>query len=135
MLPHGDVTGRGKLSIGGVGKRHGATNRQKVFTMRQFLLAASLMITMSSLAQAEITLTRVENEGGVLVVRGETSQRNQLVTVDGRYRTRTDRYKEFRFRIRYLPRDCSIKIRAGQEERPARIANCDMVLPLRPHAP
>lgn len=117
--------------MGGVRKRRGATNRQKGFTMRQFLLAASLMIAMSAPAQAEITLTRVENEGDVLVVRGETSRRNQLVTVDGRYRTRTDRYKEFRFRIRYLPRDCSIKIRAGQEERPARIANCDMVLPLR----
>ena len=66
--------------------------------MRQFLLAASLMTAITTPAQAEITLTKVEHEGGVLVVQGETSQGNQLVTIDGRYRTRTDRYKEFRFR-------------------------------------
>ena len=99
--------------------------------MRQFLFAASLMsiITVTTPAEAEITITQVEYGAGVLVVRGETSQPNQRVTLDGRYRTRTDRYKEFRFRIRYLPRNCSVTIRAGQDVRPARVANCDILLP------
>jgi hypothetical protein len=84
---------------------------------------------------AEITITRAEYAGGVLVVRGETSRRNQLVTLDGRYRTRTGRHNEFRFRIRYLPSDCSVTIRAGQEIRPARVANCDINLGYDPKRP
>jgi hypothetical protein len=77
-------------------------------------------------ALAEITITRAEYARGVLFVRGETSRSNQLVTLDRRYRTRTNRVNEFRFRIPYLPRDCIVTIRAGQEVRPARIANCEM---------
>ncbi|MCC6887881.1 MAG: hypothetical protein IT536_05035 [Hyphomicrobiales bacterium] len=79
-------------------------------------------------ARAEITVLRAEYAGGVLVVRGETSRPNQIVTLDRRYRTRTNRYGEFRFRIPYLPSDCLVTIRAGQEVRPARVANCDMRL-------
>jgi hypothetical protein len=76
-------------------------------------------------AQAEITITRAEYAGGVLVVQGETSQPNQRVVLDGHYDTRTDRNKRFRFRIPYLPADCTVSIRAGQQTRPASVANCD----------
>ena len=94
--------------------------------MRYSLIAVCLLCTFAGAApaQAEITLTRAEYAAGVLVVRGETSRPNQRVTLDGRYSTRTDRFKEFRFRIRYLPPDCSISLRAGLEERPAWVANC-----------
>jgi hypothetical protein len=78
-------------------------------------------------AVAEISVTRAEYAGGVLVVRGETSRSNQKVTLDGRYSTRTNPNKEFRFRIRYLPSDCGFTIRAGREMRPAQVANCDVV--------
>ena len=76
-------------------------------------------------AHAEITINRAEYKAGVLVVRGETSERGQRVTLDGRYSARTDRNNRFRFRVRYLPRDCIAKIRAGQEVHPAVISNCN----------
>lgn len=78
----------------------------------------------STPAAAEITVTRAEYKAGVLVVRGETSRSNQRVTLDRRYSTRTDRNNVFRFRIRYLPGDCTLSIRAGQQVRPAYVANC-----------
>lgn len=40
------------------------------------------------------------------------------VTLDGRYAAWTDRNKRFSFNIRYLPRDCTATIRAGQDVRP-----------------
>ena len=99
--------------------------------MRYFRTFASLLsafwislLAGAAPAHAEITITQAEYAAGVLVVRGETSRRNQRVTLDGRYKTRTDRFKEFRFRIRYLPSDCSISIRAGQQVRPVGVTNC-----------
>ena len=100
--------------------------------MQRLLIAAALIVILAGtailagtvIARAEITITRAEYAAGVLVVRGETSQPNQQVTLDGRYRTRTDRYKEFRFRIRYLPLDCTVSIRAGQNVRPVGVTNC-----------
>jgi hypothetical protein len=89
-------------------------------------LSALTVFASTTYAQAEITITRAEYVGGILFVRGETSRQNQRVTLDRRFSTRTDRFKEFRFRVRYLPRDCSVTIRAGQEVRPARVANCNI---------
>jgi hypothetical protein len=83
-------------------------------------------------ARSEITITRAENIRGVLVVHGETSQPYQRVTLDRRYSTRTDKLKEFRFRVRYLPADCTISIQAGREARPAYIANCNARIRLTP---
>lgn len=94
--------------------------KEVVCAAAAFLISALAAVP----AHAEITLTRAEYTGGVLVVRGETSRPNQRVTLDGRYSTQTDRFKEFRFRIRYLPPDCSITLRAGREARPAWVANC-----------
>ena len=87
-------------------------------------LAAALPILWSAPLRAEITVTRAEYGAGVLVVAGETSRPNQRVTLDRRYTTRTDRNNRFRFRIRYLPSDCSATLRAGREVRPAVISNC-----------
>jgi hypothetical protein len=87
--------------------------------------------------RAEITVRQAEYAGGVLVVRGETARANQQVTLDGRYKTRTNRYKEFRFRVRYLPQNCGITLQAGQETRPARVLNCEIlgVTPTTPPGP
>jgi hypothetical protein len=94
-------------------------------TVRSILAAMTLTALLVVPANAEITITRAEHVRGVLVVHGETSQPNQRVTLDDRYSTRTDKLKEFRFRVRYLPADCVVSIRAGQEARPAFIANCN----------
>lgn len=93
---------------------------------------AAAVVSMATVAHAEITVTHAQYAAGVLVVRGETSTPNQRVTLDGRYDTRTDRNKRFVFRLRYLPRECGVTIRAGQEVRPARVANCSPIATPRP---
>ncbi|MFL9824080.1 hypothetical protein [Rhodoplanes sp. SY1] len=80
-------------------------------------------------ARAEITVRQAEYTAGVLVVTGETSRRNQRVTLDGRYTERSNRVGNFRFRVRYLPGDCSIELRAGRDVRTAQITNCSPRLP------
>jgi hypothetical protein len=76
-------------------------------------------------AAAEITITQGEYESGMLVVRGETTQPHQRITLDDRFVARTDRNKRFLFKVRYAPRDCLVEIKAGIESRVAYIANCE----------
>ena len=94
-------------------------------TLTTLVLAGVLPVLWTAPLRAEITVTRAEYAAGVLVVAGETSRRNQKVTLDRRYTTRTDRNNRFRFRIRYLPRDCTATLRAGRQVRPAVISNCN----------
>ena len=88
---------------------------------------AALSAFSAAPAQAEITVRQAEYRGGVLRIVGETSQPDQKVTLDRRYETRTNDNKQFRFRIRYLPRNCTATLRAGSQVRPAVIANCEPV--------
>lgn len=103
--------------------------KQKAPVLAAVLAFLSLAV---SGARAEITVIEANYSAGVLLVRGETSQANQRVTLDGRYTEYTDKTRQFVFRIRYLPRDCTAEIRAGQESRPAYVANCEpaVVVPL-----
>jgi hypothetical protein len=87
--------------------------------------ATAVYASGSSPARAEITVTKSEYRAGVLVVRGETSQSSQRVTLDGRFEERTNKFNEFTFRVRYLPRDCLVTLRAGRETRPSFVANCN----------
>lgn len=80
-------------------------------------------------ALAEITIEESHYSAGVLTIRGETSQPNQRVTLDGRYSEWTNGYGRFTFRVRYLPGDCLAQIRAGSDERPTYITNCNPSLP------
>ncbi|MDC7785060.1 hypothetical protein PQJ75_02200 [Rhodoplanes sp. TEM] len=80
-------------------------------------------------AAAEISVRQAEYTAGILVVRGETERSNQRITLDERYSGRSDRLGRFRFRIRYLPPDCMIELRAGRDVRPARVVNCEPTLP------
>jgi hypothetical protein len=75
-------------------------------------------------ALARLAVTHAEYAAGVLVVRGETSEPRQKVTIDGRYEERTTADKRFRFRIRYLPADCAIRVKAGEEIRHVVVKNC-----------
>jgi hypothetical protein len=63
--------------------------------MRPILTSACLLAALgySASAVAEITITRAEHVDGILIVQGETSRSNQLVTLDKRYRTRTGRQR------------------------------------------
>lgn len=100
--------------------------------LRTFVLTAALAPCLSLAgaadALAEITIEESNYTAGVLTIRGETSQPNQRVTLDGRYTEWANRYGGFTFRVRYLPGDCLAQIKAGQEERPAYITNCEPAL-------
>ena len=72
-----------------------------------------------------LVLLEVLRHGGMLLVQGETARTGQKVTLEGRYSTRTDRNRRFRFRVRYVPLDCLAEVRAGLELYLTSIANCD----------
>lgn len=90
------------------------------------VLAVTALLASSATARAEITINEAEYAAGVTVIRGETVRPNQLVTADRRYRTRSNRVGRFTFRIRYLPDDCIVSLRAGRVTRPVTINNCFM---------
>lgn len=102
-------------------------------SLRKFIVSVAMGSCISLVgaagALAEITLEESNYSAGVLTIRGETSQPNARVTLDGRYSEWTNRYGGFTFRVRYLPDDCLAQIRSGQEERPAYITNCKPALP------
>jgi hypothetical protein len=75
-------------------------------------------------ARAAISVEEVEYAAGVLVVRGRTSEASQRVTLNGRFSEWTDRNKRFRFRVRFLPPDCLVTLRAGREVHSATVDNC-----------
>jgi hypothetical protein len=79
-------------------------------------------------AQARIVVTRADYKAGVLVVSGRTDSQLQRVVLDGRYNEWTNEARQFRFRVRYLPDDCRIRLEADDEVRKVRIAGCN---PLR----
>ena len=75
-------------------------------------------------AAAEITVTKAEHAGGVTLIRGEVERPNAKVTLDRRYSTQSDRFGEFIFKVRYLPDDCTVDLRAGRDTHPVVINNC-----------
>ena len=77
-------------------------------------------------AQAEITIHEAEYEAGILVVAGETTHPNREVSLDGRYRDVADQVGAFRFRIRYLPDDCTIRLSDGEDRRTAFVRGCSI---------
>lgn len=89
-----------------------------------WVMATLASIASASPAAAEITLRTANYAAGVLVVKGETLRPHQRVGLDRRYFTRTNKFKEFRFRVRYLPNDCTIEITAGRERRPGVVRGC-----------
>ncbi len=102
--------------------------RHLLLSSRHLLLAWLTAIAFGSAgsaARAEITISKAEYKAGVTEIRGETSKPRQTVTLDGRYSTLTDRYKRFEIWIRYLPLDCVINVKAGQEVHPVYIKNCE----------
>lgn len=69
-----------------------------------------------------------DNKGGIRSRRHadlrEAERSFARVTLDRRYSTTADRDGEFEFRLRYLPNDCVVDIRAGRDTHPVTIKNC-----------
>lgn len=97
---------------------------RKHLVRRRLCIFSALIAVWPSMAYAKITIRQAQYTGGMLLVRGETARAGQTVTLAGRYKTRTDRNGRFRFRVRYLPRDCLLDVRLGPELDLVSIANC-----------
>lgn len=93
--------------------------------MRLFVtVIAAASIAASTAANAKISITESQYAGGVLVVRGRTSQAQQTVTLDELFSETSDAAGRFTFRIRYLPHNCKVELKSGIDEYSVLIANC-----------
>lgn len=93
--------------------------------MRTVAFAGPVVTAMMVIpAQAEIVVKQAEYEAGVLVVAGETSHTNREISLDGRYTATSDRVGAFRFRIKYLPNDCTIGLFDGEDTRTVFVRGC-----------
>ena len=93
---------------------------------RYALLAALLAAALPTTARAEISVDEAAYAAGVTVIRGRVDQPGAYVSLDRRYSTRARRSGRFVFRVRYLPNDCVVDLRAGGERRPVEIENCTL---------
>ena len=98
------------------------TCRSEMITMRLFC-AALILLTCSCAASAEIRITKSHYEGGKLIVTGETKPA-ETVTLDKKYKTKSDANGHFQFNIPYKPPDCMTDIRAGEDIYSAVISGC-----------
>jgi hypothetical protein len=87
-------------------------------------VAVLSVMALASPAQARITVTRADYKGGVLVVHGRADAPLLRVTLDERYNEWTNEAREFRFRLRYLPANCRVRLEANDEVRMVPVAGC-----------
>lgn len=103
--------------------------RGRDLSVTSFIAAFGLLmcgaIALPGTALAEVAIHGAEYEAGVLVVRGQTDRANESVQLDGRYSTTTGNNRQFVFRVRYLPLDCTVNVRAGGNTRSITVPNCD----------
>jgi hypothetical protein len=86
-------------------------------------IVAALVLAAGS-AQAAIRITASRYESDTLIVRGQTRP-NQTVTLDKKYKTKSDGVGHFEFRVRsYKPRYCMSDIVVGADSYSAVIAGC-----------
>ena len=88
------------------------------------LFAVTILLSISFEANAAITVKRAEYKAGILVVRGQTAEANETVTLDGLYRAHSNRLRSFHFRIRYRPRNCVVRLTTGSDIFHATVARC-----------
>jgi len=89
----------------------------------RWLTAALLLIAGIGTAGADIRVNQSRYLDGKLLVSGTTGP-GRTVTLDDRYRTKSDGEGHFRFSVKYKPPICMSDIRAGDEVYSAVIAGC-----------
>ncbi|MGC1467680.1 MAG: hypothetical protein WA792_18355 [Pseudolabrys sp.] len=87
------------------------------------LCALILFIFSVSAASADIRIDVSRYANGTTTVTGET-QPNEAVTLDGKYKTKSDGAGRFSFHLNYKPDLCMSDIRAGTAVYSAVIAGC-----------
>jgi hypothetical protein len=91
-------------------------------TMRR-LIAALLVLAGIGTASADIRINQSRYLDGQLLVAGSTAP-GRTVTLDDKYKTKSDAEGHFRFSLKYKPPTCMSDIRAGEDVYSAVIAGC-----------
>jgi hypothetical protein len=78
---------------------------------------------------AEIQIDEARIAAGDLRISGRVKQRGAIVVLDDDISTQADRNGRFSFRVPYMPPTCVVKLKAGDEEREAVIAQCGSLGP------
>ena len=90
----------------------------------RWLCAALILLSGGGTAAADIRIEVSRYAGGKLIVQG-TTQPDRAVTLDKKYKTRSDGEGDFSFAIKnYKPNDCMSDIRSGPDVYSAVIAGC-----------
>src|SRR6185437_10361788 len=87
------------------------------------LCALIFFIFSVSAASADIRIDVSRYANGMMTVTGET-QPNEAVTIDGKYKAKSDNAGRFTFHLNYKPDLCMSDIRAGTDVYSAVIAGC-----------
>ncbi|HEX5213052.1 MAG TPA: hypothetical protein VFW22_15110 [Pseudolabrys sp.] len=105
----------------------------------RWLAAALALIAATNAARADIRINESRYVDGSLIVNGETAP-NRAVTLDNKYKTKSDGGGFFTFTVSYKPFTCMTDIRSGDDIYSAVIAGCldagdvDAPLPAKPDA-
>ena len=90
----------------------------------RWLCAALILLAGICTAAADIRIEVSRYAGGKLIVQG-TTRANRAVTLDKKYKTKSDSEGDFSFAIEnYKPNDCMSDIRSGADVYSAVIAGC-----------
>lgn len=89
----------------------------------RWLCAALLLIAAAGPAAADIRINTSRYADGRLTITGQTEP-HKTVTLDGKYKTKSNGEGDFAFTEHYKPPDCMSDIRSGASDYGAVIAGC-----------
>jgi hypothetical protein len=89
----------------------------------RLLCALLLLLTGASAAAADIRINESRYENGKLIIAGETEP-DRTVTLDDKYKTKSDADGDFKFTEHYKPFTCMSDIRSGSYDYSAVISGC-----------
>jgi hypothetical protein len=89
----------------------------------RWLTTALILLTGVTTAAADIRVDVSRYENGKTIVTGNTAP-GRTVTLDGKYKTKSDGEGHFKFDVKYKPSDCMTDIKAGPDVYSAVIAGC-----------
>lgn len=97
------------------------------FRTKCFVFCLISTLLANGTVRAAIAISEAEFAAGVLVVRGHVTTPAREIQLDGLYGTAVDATGAFIFRVRYLPRNCTAKLTAGDSALTVRIDNCEPI--------
>lgn len=89
----------------------------------RWLCAALILLSAVRAASAEIRVDESRYEGGKLIIAGETKP-GRTVTLDDKYKTKSDGEGHFQFNVGYKPPTCMSDLASGSDVYSAVISGC-----------